>query len=84
MTDYLDLPGWTTTRIHRPAKKEVTASALFAPEPAACLKCGVVGETDRWGTKDTERPRACFEPCENTKALPAADCMLAAIKGDTH
>jgi len=25
MTDYLDLSGWTTARIHRPAKKEVIA-----------------------------------------------------------
>jgi hypothetical protein len=30
MTDYLDLPGWTTTRIHRPAKKEVIARACRA------------------------------------------------------
>lgn len=52
MTDILDLPDWTVTT-KRLDGSEYELEAEFAGQPAACLKCGVVGRLYKHGTKVT-------------------------------
>lgn len=50
MTDILDLDGWTVIAKTTEEGCDVL-DAEYRPQPAACLKCGVVGELYRHGTK---------------------------------
>lgn len=50
MTDILDLPGWEVTG-SRQEDGEYIITAKHLPQPAACMKCGVIGRLYRHGTR---------------------------------
>jgi transposase len=53
MTNFLYLPGWEVTDVQDRAS-EYRATAAYTPEPAACPKCGTLGELYRHGVKVTD------------------------------
>lgn len=50
MTDILQLPGWDVSGIRLDAG-EYIISAAYTTQASACVKCGVIGNLYRHGTK---------------------------------